>query len=42
MLTIKIIILGFLFLISGGAVFSRYFQGKIVLELLAGLTHCKF
>ncbi len=37
-ITLKIIILGFLFLVSGGSLFGRVFHGKLWLELLAGIV----
>lgn len=36
MLTLKIIVLAFFFIISGGALFNWHFHGKLALELLAG------
>jgi len=38
MLTLKMLVLGVLFVISGGSVFSRLFKGMILIELLAGMV----
>ena len=37
MLTLKMLVLGMIFVISGGAVFNRLFEKKIIIELLAGV-----
>ncbi len=38
MITLKMAFLGILFLLSGGSLFGRIFQGKLWLELLAGIV----
>jgi len=38
MLTLKMLVLGMIFVISGGSVFGRLFKGKILMELLAGMV----